>query len=132
MGALSPKRASTTFRLNSLSPNSIIVTRAIVESVLRAVGIGPARFVGRFGVVGPVPLGLEPNGCEPPGVCVGCDDDRVSSFSSSMAAAGGEGGGRRRESSGRDNFNDSRERRGKEAVRNQEARYYEESVLFLS
>lgn len=80
MGALSPKHASTIFRLKFLSPNSIIVARVVIELVLRTIGVGPAGFVGRFGVVGPLPLGLEPNGCEPPGVCVGCDGDRVSVF----------------------------------------------------
>ena len=68
MGALVPKHTL-------VSLDAVLVTGVVVKLVQRAVGIGPAGFGGRFGVVGPVPFGLEPDGREPPGVGVGCEGE---------------------------------------------------------
>jgi len=97
LSALAPSSATNAARFVVCSPdqiiiwyacNSAIALRPIVEAIQHTVGIGPAGAFRGTGVVGPAPLGLEPDGCEPPGVCVGCEDCISIMFVSGSAGNG--------------------------------------------
>ena len=47
-----------------------IISHAIVVTKCHRAGISPALTVGGRGIVRPIPFVLEPDGCEPPAICI--------------------------------------------------------------